>query len=274
MEVAQVSADEIEVVIFASVTPDRHLPSGAAVLLGELGIPQALAFDLRAACSGFLFGLTTADALLQSLGKRTALVVGAESLSRIINWKDRNTCVLFGDGAGAVILRAENDSEGAVAPKTILASSLGTDGSSQSLIRQTGAAFPPHTCPYGAEVALQHTNPYVEMEGREVFRFGVNAMVRSIEEVLEASGKTVADIAYFIPHQSNRRMIDAVGAKIGMLDPERIALNLDRIGNTSAASIPIALDEAVRTSKISRGDLVLLTAVGSGMTFGSVLLRW
>ena len=269
MNAANLGPDDIDLVIFATVTPDKLLPSAAALLANKMGIQNAMAFDLAAACSGFLFALSTADALLANLAGGHALVIGAESLSRVVDWKDRNTAVLFGDGAGACILQQE---PGSTSP--ILASYLKTDASAAPFIERKAGAFPKVTAPATniAEVD-EADSPFIKMAGREVFKNGVRHMSDSINKVLAEANVTIEDIKLFIPHQSNARMIQSVADGVG-LKSEQIALNIERVGNTSAASVPIALDEYVRAGSVSKGDLVLLTAVGSGMTYGSILLRW
>ena len=270
IEASGIDPQDIDIIIFATVTPDQLLPSAAALLLKELGIDQALAFDIKAACSGFLFGLTTAEALLHSLDLQTALVIGAESLSHIVDWTNRDTCVLFGDGAGAAIVKRRDHSDGPL----ILASSLSTDGNSQDLICRKGGAFPPATQGNYSSIKYSTESPYVHMQGREVFRFGVQAMADSTEEALRKAGVTLEDVSLFIPHQSNKRMIDAYCKRLGLTSQDKVMINLENIGNTSAASIPMMLDECVRTNRIQKDDLVLLTAVGAGMTYGALLLKW
>ncbi len=270
IQASGIDAQDVDIIIFATVTPDQHLPSAAALLLKELEIDRALAFDIKAACSGFLFGLTTAESLLHSLDLQTALVLGAESLSHIVDWTNRDTCVLFGDGAGAAIVKRRERSEGPL----ILASSLSTDGNSQDLICRKGGAFPPATQGNYSPITYNTDSPYVHMQGREVFRFGVQAMADSTQEALQKAGVSLDEVSLFIPHQSNKRMIDAYCKRLGITSQEKVMINLENIGNTSAASIPMMLDECVRTGRIKQGDLILLTAVGAGMTYGALLLRW
>lgn len=263
-------AEDIDLVIVATVTPDKQLPSAAALLAKELGVNNSLAFDMQAACSGFLFALATADSLLASLGLERALIVGAESLSRIIDWSDRNTAVLFGDGAGACVLHRPSESVGSALRST----HLRTHAQGADLIRRPGCPFPPATFPAHKGKDDRSGSPYVEIQGREVFKSGCQFMVESIQAVLSDANLRIDDVALFIPHQSNLRMIKSVCTAIGRTESTKIVTNIERIGNTSAASIPIALDEAVRTGMVSSGDILLLTAVGSGMTYGSVLLQW
>ncbi|MCB0358546.1 MAG: ketoacyl-ACP synthase III [Bdellovibrionales bacterium] len=278
MEMAGVTAGEVDLLVFGTVSPDQPLPSAAALLQRKLGIPGAMSFDVRAACSGFVFALAAADGLLGAHGFSTALVVGAETLSRIVDWSDRNTCVLFGDGAGAVVYRGSGirGTNGDAEQVGILASDLHTTATQADFIRREGGSYPPATLPqcWGLE-APEAPNPYVQMSGREVFKSAVVAMVSSMRAVLDRAGVSMADVDHFVPHQSNRRIVEAVCERMGMpaTDP-RVIMNIDSVGNTSAASIPIALDEAARTRPIRPGDLVLLSAVGAGISYGSMLIRW
>lgn len=266
---AALTPNDIDLIVFGTVTADQPLPSAAALLARELGVEDVVAFDLQAACSGFLFSLVTAHSLLESLQFRRALVVGAETLSRIIDWTDRNTAVLFGDGAGVCLLELPENA----GRSCILASHIRTMAQGAGLIQRPAGLFPQRNLPF-ASPDPENGSPYVEMNGREVFRLGIQLMTESIERVLRDADLTIADISLFIPHQSNNRMIEAVAKKIGLGPETRVATNIERIGNTSAASIPIVLDEEARAGNIAPGDKVLLTAVGSGMTYGSVLLEW
>ncbi|MCB0339621.1 MAG: beta-ketoacyl-ACP synthase 3, partial [Bdellovibrionales bacterium] len=237
LEAAGVSPEQIELVIFATVTPDQLLPSAAALLAADLGIPSALAFDIHAACSGFIFSLGTAESLMKSMGFSRALVVGAEALSRMIDWNDRNTAVLFGDGAGACVLEINPKSS----QTFILGSYLRTDASGAHLIERSGGAFPKPVSPASSYVA-DVGSAYVTLQGREVFKSGVGLMTHSIREVLKSAKLSINDVSLFIPHQSNKRMIQSVCNQIGLDDESRIGTNIAEIGNTSAASIPIVLD--------------------------------
>ncbi len=268
LESANLKPDQIDLVIYATVTPDQQLPAAASLLARNLGIYSALAFDIQAACSGFLFSLATADALLHSMKVKRALVIGAESLSRIVDWTDRNTAVLFGDGAGACIVERPENCDAPL----IISSHLRTESSGADFIRRTGAPFPPATAP--ASDPKNAGSTFVEMQGREVFKAGVQLMTSSIKKVLSDSGYSIDDVALFVPHQSNIRMIKSVCQNIGLTDTSKIGSNIDRIGNTSAASIPMVLDEVSRSGRVKKDDLVLLTAVGGGMTYGSILMRW
>ncbi len=269
LQQAELSPDDIDLIIFATVTPEKQLPSAAALLAQRLKLDQSLAFDLQGACSGFLYAFQTADALLSSMNLRNALVIGAETLSRVVDWSDRNTAVLFGDGAGACILQRPEE-----APSScILASHLKTCGSAALHISRRGGNFPDAQYP-ATTYETDSGSPYMEMNGREVFRSGVQFMTASIREVLRTSGVSPEELTLFIPHQSNIRMIQSVCRNIGISDPAVIATNIDRVGNTSAASVPIVLDEKAGAGVLQSGDLVLMTAVGSGMTYGSILFRW
>jgi len=270
LEQAGITPQELGLIIFATITPTQHLPSCAAMLQGELGAGPCLAFDLQAACSGFLFALQTAESLQRTQGLKYALVIGAENLTRVVDWKDRSTCVLFGDGAGAVVTSFTNSDS-----PCILASELHTDGSLSHLIERPGDAYPTSTLPKELRDEPENEkSPYMQMRGREVYKVAVHCMSSTINTVLERAGFTLEEVDLFVPHQSNMRMLDAVCDRIGLTDRSKMVANIDVVGNTSAASIPIALEHAVRQGRLKRGDLVLLTAVGSGMTYGSMLLRW
>ena len=272
LEAANISASDLDVILLATVTPDQSLPCAAVLLQQRLGdCTKAFAFDIRAACSGFLVALSTADGLLQTGGYRNALVVGAENLSRIMDWSDRSTCVLFGDGAGAIVLQNTDNAE---APSCVQSTSIRTYAEHSSLIERPGGSYPECTIPQDiAQPETSHKSSYVQMNGKEVFRTAIGAMSESINSALTKAKCKVSDVDWFVPHQSNKRMIEAVCDKTG-LSLEKTVLNIERVGNTSAASIPIALDEAVRDGRIKSGDLILMTAVGSGITCGSMLLRW
>jgi 3-oxoacyl-[acyl-carrier-protein] synthase-3 len=270
MQRAGLSAEDIDIVVFATVTPDQQLPSAAALLAHRLGIHNSMAFDIGAACSGFLFAIATADSLLTAIGGKNALIVGAEALSRVVDWRDRNTAVLFGDGAGVCILQQPDSPH----ESCILGSYLKTAADGAKLIQRSAGAYPACQAPATAPRIDEGASPYIVMAGREVFRAGVRCMTQSIQKVLNQANVTIDDIRLFIPHQSNIRMIQAVCDSIGLTNPECLGANIERVGNTSAASIPIVLDEYARSGQLQQGDLVLLTAVGSGMTYGSILLRW
>ncbi len=247
---------DIDLLIVATITPDTPVPACACHVQRKLGVPtHAACFDLNAACSGFLYALDTAAALLGSGRYRHALVIGAEKLSGIVDWEDRTTCVLFGDGAGAVVL-GTSDEPG----RGLLGTRLGGDGGNADLL-----CVPPP--------APGERGPFLKMRGKEIFKLAVRAMDDAAREILEQQGLRADQVALVIPHQANQRIIDAI-AEYLELPPDRFFVNLERYGNTSAASIPLALDEAHRAGRIRRGDLVLLVAFGAGLTYGSALLRW
>lgn len=263
------SVSDIELLIVATETPDKALPCAAALVAKALNLEKALAFDVRAACSGFLVSLATAEALLHSLQIRNALVIGTEALSRIIDWRDRNTAVLFGDGAGACVIQRDSEHESSC----IEGSYLKTQSEGALLIERPGDPFPDFSCPLSENTEISGS-PYVQMNGREVFKRGVQAMTESVRAVLEEAKYSLEDIRLFIPHQSNIRMIHAVCEALGFSDNSRLATNIEHRGNTSAASIPLTIAEYVENGKVERGDLILMTAVGSGMTYGSLLVRY
>ncbi|MEO1329895.1 MAG: beta-ketoacyl-ACP synthase III [Pseudomonadota bacterium] len=258
---AGVAPDELDLIIVATSTPDRTFPASATRVQAKLGAKRAFAFDQQAVCSGFVFALATADSYLRTGGAKTALVIGAEVFSRILDWSDRTTCVLFGDGAGAVVMRAEPDEGDAASARGLLATDLNTDGDLIDLLYVDGG--PSTTQSVG----------HLRMQGREVFRHAVVNLAATGQAVLDAAGIAPGDVDWVVPHQANRRIIDATAKKLGV-PMERVVLTLDRHGNTSAASIPLALDVAVKDGRIRRGDLVLMEAMGGGMTWGAALLRW
>jgi len=247
------SPEEVELIVVATATPDAFFPSTACKVQAKIENKRAVAFDISAACTGFIYGLYAADSIMRSKGVKKALVIGAERFSKIVNWKDRTTCILFGDGAGAVCLEA-SDEEG------ILAFDLGADGSYGELL-----AAP--------SVGSNEEFPYfVRMKGNEVFKVAVRTMVNSAKRVLEKAGLTPDDVSLLIPHQANLRIINAIAQRLN-LPEEKVFVNLDRYGNTSAASIPIALDEAVRSGRLKKGEVALLVAFGGGFTWGSCLIK-
>jgi 3-oxoacyl-[acyl-carrier-protein] synthase III len=257
---ARVDADSIDLVVLATSTPDNTFPASAVSVQADLGIRRGAAFDLQAVCSGFVYALATADALLKSGGFSRALVIGSETFSRLLDWTDRTTCVLFGDGAGAVVLDAQEQPEGREA-RGILTTQLRSDGRHKSKLYVDGG--PSSTGTVG----------HLRMEGREVFRHAVAMITDVVEDAFAATGYTADDIDWFIPHQANKRIIDGSAHKLGIA-PAKIVTTVDRHGNTSAASIPLALADALAERRIKRGDLLLLEAMGGGFTWGAVLLRW
>jgi 3-oxoacyl-[acyl-carrier-protein] synthase III len=256
MHAAGVTAGDIDLIVCATTTPDMVFPSTACILQDKLGVRQGAAFDLQAVCTGFIYALATADRFVATGGAKCALVVGAEVFSRLLDWNDRRTCVLFGDGAGAVVVRP-SDAPG------ILSSHLHADGSQGHILRVSAGLA-------GGEV---RGHPFLEMDGQAVFKLAVRVLDKSAEEALAHNGLAASDLDWFVPHQANMRIIDGIADKIG-LPKERVVSTVARHGNTSAASVPLALDAAVRDGRIKPGQRVLLQGVGGGMTWGSVLLRW
>ncbi|MEW5422466.1 beta-ketoacyl-ACP synthase III [Amorphus sp. 3PC139-8] len=257
---AGVEAETIDLIVLATATPDNTFPATAVTIQERLGISSGAAFDLQAVCSGFVFALTTAEAYLKNGLATRALVIGAETFSRILDWQDRSTCVLFGDGAGAVVLEAQPGA-GTSADRGILASKLRSDGRHKEKLYVDGGP------------SSTQTVGHLRMQGREVFKYAVAMITDVIEDVFEKTGTTADDIAWFVPHQANKRIIDATARKLSIPD-SKVVTTVDRHGNTSAASIPLALDVAVKDGRIKRGDLVLLEAMGGGFTWGACLLRW
>ena len=256
IEAAGIAADEVDLIIVATTTPDQTFPSTACILQDKLGVKQGPAFDIQAVCSGFVYALTTADMYIRNGQARTALVVGTEVLSRLLNWQDRTTCVLFGDGAGAVVLQ-RSETPG------IVASRLHADGSHRDMLKAAG---------YIGNGAVQG-DPYIQMDGQSVFKFAVKVLSEVVEEILTGQNMQGSQIDWLVPHQANIRIMEATAKKIG-LSMDKVVVTVDKYGNTSAASIPLALDTAVRDGRIQAGQHVLLEAVGGGFTWGAVLVRW
>jgi len=258
LDAAGVTKDEIDLIIVATTTPDRIFPSSACLLQDRLDIHGCPAFDVQAVCTGFVYALGIADKFIKTGASKCALVVGAETLSRILDWSDRSTCILFGDGAGAVVVKV-SDQPG------IISSHLHADGKYKELL----------TVPSGVSQgydALIKGEAYVQMQGNEVFKMAVNTLGRIVDETLEANGLQKSDIDWLVPHQANIRIINATARKLGM-PTDQVVVTVDKHGNTSAASIPLAFDEAVRDGRIKSGDTVLMEAFGGGFTWGSVLLQ-
>lgn len=257
---AGIDAQSIDLIILATSTPDNTFPASAVAIQAGLGIHHGAAFDVQAVCSGFIFALTTADNFLKSGAYKRALVIGAETFSRILDWTDRTTCVLFGDGAGAVVLELQ-EQPGQVSDRGILTTHLRSDGRHQSKLYVDGGP------------SSTQTVGHLRMEGRAVFKHAVSMITDVIEDAFAATGVTADDIQWFVPHQANKRIIDDSAKKLGIA-PEKVVITVDRHGNTSAASIPLALCTAVMDGRIQRGDLILLEAMGGGFTWGSALVRW
>jgi 3-oxoacyl-[acyl-carrier-protein] synthase-3 len=253
-------AQAIDLIVLATATPDNTFPASAVSIQAGLGITHGAAFDLQAVCSGFVYGLAVADSLLRGGSFKRALVVGAETYSRILDWTDRTTCVLFGDGAGAVVLEAQPQA-GESTDRGVLTTHLRSDGRYKTKLFVDGGP------------ASTGTVGHVRMEGREVFRHAVAMITDVIEDAFKATGYSADDIDWFVPHQANKRIIDGSAHKLGIA-PAKVVTTVDRHGNTSAASIPLALSVAIGDGRIKRGDLVLLEAMGGGFTWGSALVRW
>lgn len=263
LEAAGLNAEDIDLIIVGTVTPDMGFPSTACLVQDKIGATKAAAFDLEAACSGFVYGLTVAHQFIATGFYKHILVIGAETLSRILDMKDRNTCVLFGDGAGAVVLGPSDDESG------LLSFDLGADGAGgKFLYLPAGGSQMPAT-----ENTVKDRLHYVKMEGSDVFKFAVRAMGSSAMKALESANLKLADVKYMVPHQANIRIIQAAAKKLE-LPLERVKVNLDAYGNMSAASIPVALDEAVREGSIQKGDHVVMVGFGGGLTWASCVMKW
>ncbi|OGV47794.1 MAG: 3-oxoacyl-ACP synthase [Lentisphaerae bacterium GWF2_44_16] len=265
MEMAGVSPEEIDVITVASITNDRVFPSTACFVQKKIGAANAVCFDVQAACSGLLYSLEVANNMLKGSSKyKTFLVIGAEKLSTIVDWQDRNTCVLFGDGASALLLKKTDDDK-----ECILSTNLGSDGNYTDILHLPagGSAMP------ASHETIDQRLHYLKMGGREVFKLAVNAMVSSCHKALAEANVKASDLAWLVPHQANLRILQAVAERLEM-PVDNVYVNVNKYGNTSAASIGIALDEMLRGGKIHKGDLILLTAFGGGLTWASTLLRW
>jgi 3-oxoacyl-[acyl-carrier-protein] synthase-3 len=257
---AGIDAASIDLIVLATSTPNNTFPATAVEIQERLGIRHGFAFDVQAVCSGFVYALTTADLYLRGGQAKRALVIGAETFSRILDWTDRTTCVLFGDGAGALVLEAR-DEAGTVDDRGILSTSLRSDGSHKTKLYVDGGP------------STTGTVGFLRMEGREVFKHAVGMITDVVEDAFAKAGLGVSDLSWFVPHQANKRIIDASARKLGV-DPAKVVVTVDRHGNTSAASVPLALAEAAGDGRIRRGNLVMLEAMGGGFTWGAVLLRW
>jgi len=264
LEQAGLAAAEVELIIVATITPDTLTPATACYVQANLGAVKAVAFDISAACSGFLYAMKMAKRLIAAGSFKNAVIIGAEKLSAFVNWEDRGTCVLFGDGAGAAVLRAALPGEG-----EILASEMGTDGNLTHLLNIPGGGS---ACPITATNVGTHLAT-LAMMGKEVFKHAVNRMKEAAEAVIERAGLKPEDIACVIPHQANLRIIDAIADRLAVPN-DRVFVNLDKYGNTSAAAVAIALDEAHRTGAFKRGDNIVLVVFGAGLTWAAAAIRW
>jgi 3-oxoacyl-[acyl-carrier-protein] synthase-3 len=256
----KIDASSIDLIVLGTSTPDQTFPATAVTVQAALGITHGAAFDLQAVCSGFVYALQVADSLLRGGAYKRALVIGAETFSRILDWNDRTTCVLFGDGAGALVLEAQ-EQPGTTSDRGILTTHLRSDGRHRAKLYVDGGP------------SSTQTVGHLRMEGREVFKHAVAMITDVIYDAFKATGTSADDIDWFVPHQANKRIIDGSAHKLGIA-PEKVVLTVDRHGNTSAASIPLALADAVADRRIKRGNLILLEAMGGGFTWGSALLRW
>jgi len=260
LEDARLEPKDIDLIILATATPDNTFPATATTIQARLGIHRGAAFDIHAVCSGFIFGLATADNFLRAGQYRRALVIGAETFSRILDWDDRTTCVLFGDGGGALVLEAEQQN-GKSSDRGVLMTKLRSDGRFKEMLYVDGGP------------STTQTVGHLRMHGREVFRSAVTLLSEVIEEALDAAGVSASEVDWFVPHQANKRIIDAMARKLD-LPEKRVVTTIDRHANTSAASIPLALRAAVEEQKIHPGHLVLMEAMGGGFTWGAALVRW
>ena len=257
---AGIKASDLDLIVLATATPDETFPATATRVQAELGMTRGAAFDLQAVCAGFVYGVSVADSMIKNGIASTALVIGAETFSRILDWNDRGTCVLFGDGAGAIVMRAE-EGKGTNADRGVLANALHSDGRQHDILYVDGGP------------SSTRTTGFLRMEGKEVFKHAVVNMAAVVGEVLQKAGLEPKDIDWLVPHQANKRIIDSTGRKLG-LPPERVVVTVDQHANTSAASIPLALDTAVKDGRIQKGDLVLMEGIGGGLAWGASLVRW
>ncbi len=257
---AGIAGADLDLIVLATATPDETFPATATVVQKALGMHKGAAFDLQAVCAGFVYGVSVADSMIKNGLAGTALVIGAETFSRILDWNDRGTCVLFGDGAGAIVLRGEQGT-GTSADRGILANALHSDGRQHDILYVDGGP------------SSTRTTGFLRMEGKEVFKHAVVNMAAVVGEVLGKAGLEAKDIDWLVPHQANKRIIDSTGRKLG-LPADRVVVTVDRHANTSAASIPLALDTAVKDGRIKKGDLTLLEGIGGGLAWGASLIRW
>lgn len=263
LEKAGVTADDIDLIIVASVTPDYGTPSLACMVQKEIGASNAVAFDVVAACSGFIFALSIADKYIRSSGYENAIIIGGETLSKVIDWSDRSTCVLFGDGAGGAYLERAQDGG-------ILFEEIGSAGKKYEILT---AGYTPCSNAFNESPAGVAPFWYVHMDGREVFKFATKNVIKSLKKVMEENNITQEDVKYFIPHQANIRIVEVISKKLN-IPFEKFYMNIERFGNTSSASIPIALSELDEKGLLERGDKIILTGFGGGMTWGTMLIAW
>ena len=253
---ANIDKNDIELIIVATTTPDRTLPSTATILQGKLEIPETCSsFDIQAVCGGFVYAVTVANSFIKSGQVKTALVVGAETISRIVDWKDRNTCILFGDGAGAVVLQATNEDKG------IISCDLHSDGKYLDILKSDSG------------VSIDQKVGFIYMEGREVFKLAIHKMVNSVIDNFKKANLDISSLKYLVPHQANKRIIDGIGKKLG-LSEEQVILTVQNHANTSSASVPLALDTAVKSNKFKDNDIIVLEALGAGLVWGSIIIKW
>ena len=257
---AGLTGADLDLIVLATATPDETFPATATAVQKALGMTKGAAFDLQAVCAGFVYGVSVADSLIKNGLAGTALVIGAETFSRILDWNDRGTCVLFGDGAGAIVLKGEQG-KGTSADRGILANVLHSDGRQHDILYVDGGP------------SSTRTTGFLRMEGKEVFKHAVVNMAAVVGEVLQKAGLEAKDIDWLVPHQANKRIIDGTGRKLG-LTPDKVVVTVDKHANTSAASIPLALDTAVKDGRIKKGDLALLEGIGGGLAWGASLIRW
>ena len=257
---AGLKASDLDLIVLATATPDETFPATATRVQEALGMTRGAAFDIQAVCAGFVYGVAVADSMIKNGLSSTALVIGAETFSRILDWNDRGTCVLFGDGAGAIVLKAEQG-KGTTADRGVLANALHSDGRQHDILYVDGGP------------SSTRTTGLLRMHGKEVFKHAVINMAAVVGEVLAKAGLEPKDIDWLVPHQANKRIIDGTGRKLG-LSPDRVVITVDRHANTSAASIPLALDCAVKDGRIKKGDLLLLEGIGGGLAWGASLVRW
>lgn len=260
---ANVQPEDIDLIIVATTTADHVFPSTACIIQKNLGLSNAAAFDLSAACSGFVYGLATASSFISSGSYKKVLVIGSEVFSKIVNWKDRNTCILFGDGAGACVLEPCEEGYG------ILSFDLGADGTGgDCLVVPAGGSRLPTT-----SETVEKDLQYTQMDGKEVFKFGVRVLEKATRNALEKANLTTEDLDYLVPHQANIRIIDSAAKKL-KIDKNKLCINLEKYGNMSSASIPVSLEEVVKSNRIKKGDIVVLVGFGAGLTWGSMAIKW